>query len=127
MKTLTLLRLMADGKPWTSAQLKEATGMTTMEVENTVNVLRRGKYLRAQPVLFIATERGLKRSHTKTIREKTKEEIRKERNLRLAVKRAERAERLLEAEPVKPKADVGAIVAKAIQTRHPLHACWGAA
>lgn len=131
MKTLELLRLLSDGKPKTSAQIKKATGLTMREVQNTIRALRRGEYLRAQPVLFVATAKGMKRSHAQTREEKGAEQLRKERNLRLAAKRAQDAARLMlqvEDEPDDmPAASASDIQRSALSKRPALEKAWGSA
>lgn len=50
-RTLILLKLLADGKPWTPPQLAEASGLTLIQVYNAMRNLRKGAFMRslAQP------------------------------------------------------------------------------
>jgi predicted transcriptional regulator len=49
--TLILLKLLADGKPWTPPQLADASGLTLLQVYNSMRNLRKGAFMRslAQP------------------------------------------------------------------------------
>lgn len=50
-RTLILLKLLADGKPWTPPQLADASGLTLLQVYNAMRNLRKGAFMRslAQP------------------------------------------------------------------------------
>ncbi len=57
----TLLRLMADGKPWTPEQLSRESGLDRRRVDNALRVLRAGEYMRSLPQPYQITAAGLDR------------------------------------------------------------------
>lgn len=58
---IILLRLMADGKPWTPEQLSRESGLERWRVDNALRVLRSGEFMRSLPQPYQITAAGLDR------------------------------------------------------------------
>lgn len=84
--TLVLLKLLADGKPWTPPQLADASGLTLVQVYNSMRNLRKGALMRslAQPYQITPSGRACLAERT-------------ERSAYLAQRNQERAQRVAAA------------------------------
>lgn len=56
---LQILRLLADGNPWTPDELAEASGLERWQVENAMRILRSESSMRSLPQPYQITPEGL--------------------------------------------------------------------
>jgi len=142
MLTLEIIKILADKKPRSVAEIAELTGQSRAKVHNAFCSLVRNGMTDAEPVRYTATDLGVRRAswRPQTAREKMDKQNRKMREKRAAAQRA--AQRIAAREARDAEAGItesgfvhkmvaapvvaDSIVSAAVQSRSALQAAWGA-
>ena len=128
--TLILMKLLANGQPWTPPQLAEASGLTLQQVYNSMRNLRKGAFMRSLPQPYQITPTGLeclaeRLSRAEEFAYRSKKYA-SEQEDEVADAVVEDADEPFEHRLTSAPANRDEVVDLAVNRRHPIAAVWSA-